>query len=89
MYKQNNKKSESLYLRNKNTRDFLLSFFQPESGYETKEINGFMLIKQFSNYIWSVAIYTKQAYLKRTENRRMFSSTYRNKTRGNSVSEDK
>lgn len=89
MKTQNNKYLDNSYHRQKVTRDFLLSFFQPEGGYEVKEVNGFMLIKQFSNYIWSVAVYTKQAYFKKAEHKRLFSSTYRNKTRGNSVSEQK
>lgn len=46
---------------------FLQSFFDEKQGYEEKEVNGFWLIRQFSNEQnkWQVAIYTRVAYLKR------------------------
>lgn len=78
-----------LFKRNKVTREFLLSFFPSESGYGEKEVNGFILIKQFTNFIWNVAIYTKNAYLKKKEHRNKFSGIFVNKTRGNSESESK
>ncbi len=48
-------------------QEFLLSFFNSTNEYEEKEINGFILIKQFNakSLNWEVAIYTQKSYLKR------------------------
>lgn len=75
--------------RDKITRDFLLSFFPTKNEYHEREINGFLLIKQFTAPIWTVAIYTMEAYLKKKKHQRQFAGTFRNRTRGNSVSENK
>ena len=52
---------------NKIRQMFLLSFFDKENRYEEKEINGFMLIKQFNarQLAWEVAIYTRESYQKK------------------------
>ncbi len=84
-----NNMNNSSYRRNKTTRDFLLSFFTPEERYSEKEVNGFILIKQFSNFVWNVAIFSKNAYLKRKKHQNDFSNVFKTKTRGNSESEYK
>lgn len=68
---------------------FLLSFFDEKQGYEEKEINGFWLIKQFNNQQnkWQVAIYTRNAYLKRKTHEAR--TKHLLATRRNNVSEDK
>lgn len=52
-------------------RDFLLSFFDEESKYQEKEVNGFYLIKQFSKKLmnWEVAIYTKASFQKKQDHK--------------------
>ena len=54
-------------LHNKTRHAFLLTFFPPDEKYCEKEINGFILIKQYnsSNQEWEVAIYTKESYQKK------------------------
>jgi hypothetical protein len=53
----------SLTQKRKRTRhEFLLTFFSPDPHYEVKEINGFVLVKQFNNPNWEVAIYTKESW---------------------------
>ncbi|KKR80653.1 MAG: hypothetical protein UU73_C0005G0025 [Candidatus Daviesbacteria bacterium GW2011_GWA1_41_61] len=68
---------------NKIRRLFLLSFFDPKNQYQEKEINGFVLIKQFSQLLgdWEVAIYTKEAFQKRLAYKDRISQLL--KTRGN------
>ena len=48
-------------------QEFLLSFFNSANEYEEKEINGYILIKQFNakSLKWEVAIYTQKSYQKR------------------------
>lgn len=55
-------------------RKFLLSFFDEESGYEERCVNGFWLIKQFEAKLnlWIVAIYKPEAYRKRKERQLRF-----------------
>lgn len=62
---QNN--SHKNHWTEKNRQEFLLRFFDNANKYEEKEINGFMLIKQFNSKSlkWEVAIYTQKSYLKR------------------------
>ena len=45
---------------------FLLSFFDSRECYQTKEINGFVLAKYFSNntHRWEVMVYTPESYQK-------------------------
>jgi len=52
--------------RNRIRQEFLLTFFDKNSGYSEKEINGFWLIKQWNGNqkIWQVAIYTKESFRK-------------------------
>lgn len=54
---------------NKIRHQFLLTFFDNENNYQEKEVNGFMLIKQFDTATsnWQVAIYTKKSFDKRKE----------------------
>lgn len=61
------KNTQHNHWQNRIRHRFLLTFFDPDEKYQEKEINGFHLIKQFnSRYLtWEVAIYTKEAYLKR------------------------
>lgn len=61
------KQFHSLSWLNKIRRSFLLSFFDSTNQYQEKQINGFVLIKQFSQVLddWEVAIYTKEAFQKR------------------------
>lgn len=49
---------------NKQRQDFLLTLFDKKDEYQTKEVNGFMLVKQFNgnNKTWQVAIYTPENY---------------------------
>lgn len=52
-----------------NTKLFLLSFFdQKEDHYESKEVNGFVLVKQKDNAanppVWRIAVYTPESYQK-------------------------
>lgn len=53
-------------------REFLLTFFDKESGYQEKFVNGFYLIKQFQKQlnIWVVAIYSRDAYRKKKDYKR-------------------
>lgn len=89
MMKRTNNLNHSSYKRNKVMRDFLLSFFPAEAGYYEKEVNGFFLIKQFTDLIWTVAIYTRDSYFKRKKHSENFSSVFKKRTRGNSESEYK
>jgi len=56
------KKSEGYYKETK--RAFLLSFFEEESGYCEKQINGFWLIKSWNGdgNFWQVSIFTPESY---------------------------
>ena len=60
---------------NKIRRSFLLSFFDPTNLYQEKQINGFVLIKQFNQVLgdWEVAIYSKESYQKRQEHKQRIS----------------
>lgn len=51
---------------NRQRREFLLTFFDPTPKYQTREINGFVLVKQWNGMLnlWEVAIYTKDAFIK-------------------------
>lgn len=71
--------------QNKLKHAFLLTFFNEDSGYEEKQINGFWLIKQFQKKLsqWVVAIYTPQSYKKKKKHQ------LRLRPRGTSRSEDK
>lgn len=89
MKKPGNLKTKSGYRREKIAREFLLSFFPSDTLYGVQEVNGFILIKQFTNLIWNVAIYSKEAYLKRKEHQNKFSDVFTNNTRGKSESESK
>ena len=45
-------------------QEFLLTFFDEEPKYQTKEVNGFVLVKCFNgdSKRWQVAIYTKESF---------------------------
>ena len=53
--------------RNQLRHDFLLTFFSSEEKYQTKELNGYMLVKQWNNNIkrWELAIFTKDSFKRR------------------------
>ncbi|OGM79892.1 hypothetical protein A2382_03105 [Candidatus Woesebacteria bacterium RIFOXYB1_FULL_38_16] len=46
---------------------FLLTFFDDLNTYQEKEVNGFILIKQFNKHTssWQVAVYTRRAFEKK------------------------
>ena len=54
---------------NRIRHQFLLTFFDSGERYQEKEINGFVLIKQFNQYqmAWEVAIYTKESFQRRND----------------------
>ena len=57
----------SMTSKGKRTRHaFLLTLFDLPHKYEAKEVNGFVLLRQFNgdNKQWQVAIYTKDKYKK-------------------------
>jgi len=45
-------------------QEFLLTFFDKEPEYQTREVNGFVLVKCFNgdNKMWQVAIFTKESF---------------------------
>lgn len=51
---------------NKQRHEFLLTFFEKESGHSNKEINGFILEKRWNGNLnrWEVAIYTPESWKK-------------------------
>ena len=53
---------------NRQRHEFLLTFFDLPHKYDTKEINGYTLVRQFNagNDQWEVAIHTKENW-KRVE----------------------
>ncbi len=55
--------------RNHRRHEFLLTFFSPEPVYQVKEVNGFVLVKQFNAGMkeWQVAIYTPENFNKAKE----------------------
>ena len=61
------KNKQHNHWQNKIRHQFLLTFFDPANKYQEKEVNGFHLIKQLNSHslAWEVAIYAKEAYLKR------------------------
>lgn len=79
----NMKQPQKQHWYDKIRRDFLLSFFDKENKYQEKEINGFFIIKQFSNKLmnWEVAIYTKESYRKKQTHKAKISNLI--ETRGN------
>lgn len=74
-----------IYKRDKNTLDFLLSYFSKDSGYEEKEVNGFWLIKQLNKLqnMWNVAIYTKESYSNKKKHQEQFKGKRYKVTRRN------
>jgi len=66
------KKSKKYYRETR--QEFLLSFFEEESGYYEKPINGFWLIKQWNGdkKCWQVAIYSQESYKSRKEQLKRF-----------------
>lgn len=44
--------------------EFLLTFFDDVPHYQTKEVNGYLLVKQWNggSRAWEVAIHTKETY---------------------------
>ena len=55
--------------KNQNRHKFLLTFFPDEATPAEKEVNGFILVKYFSNstHTWEVAIYTPESFKARQE----------------------
>ena len=41
-----------------------MSFFKKKEGYETKEVNGFVLEKRMNSGTWTVAVYTRDSFMK-------------------------
>lgn len=62
MNKVNNHK-----VNNQRKHSFLLTFFNDIKEYQTKEINGYVLVKQYNGTTkrWEVAIYTKESFRKK------------------------
>ncbi len=56
---------------NKRKQDFLLTFFNGSPEYQTKEVNGFLLVKHINGDTknWEVAIFTPESYKKSQENK--------------------
>ena len=54
---------------NRRRHQFLLTFFPPDPQSMEKEVNGFILVKYFSNstHEWEVQIYTKDSFKRRQE----------------------
>ena len=54
---------------NQRRHEFLLTFFDKDSGHSDKEINGFVLEKRWNGNLnrWEVAIYTPESYQKVVE----------------------
>ena len=54
---------------NKQRQNFLLSFFDKESDYSEKQVNGFWLVKQWNDGLkeFQVAIYTEESFKKYKE----------------------
>jgi len=48
----------------KQQQEFLLTFFDEEPKYQTKEVNGFVLVKSFNGNSkkWQVSIFTKESF---------------------------
>lgn len=58
-------KSKDLQMKTKQRQQqFLLSFFNDEPKYQTKKVNGFVLVKRFNKHSskWQVAIYTPDSF---------------------------
>jgi hypothetical protein len=58
--------SKATQERNIQRHSFLLTFFEKIEGYKVKEVNGFVLVKQWNgaNSHWEVAIHTKESWEK-------------------------
>jgi len=54
---------------NRQRHEFLLTFFDSQSGYDKKQVNGWWLVKQWNgnNNQWEVAIYTPDGMKKKQE----------------------
>jgi len=54
-------------VNNQQRHNFLLTFFNDIQEYQTKEINGYILVKQYNGGTkrWEVAIYTKESFGKK------------------------
>jgi hypothetical protein len=57
-------KQKDKHFFNRQRHDFLLTFFELPHHYEVKEVNGFILVRQFNGTSngWEVAIYTKDSW---------------------------
>ena len=51
---------------NQRRHEFLLTFFEEQSGHSIKDINGFVLEKRWNGSLnrWEVAIYTPESWKK-------------------------
>ena len=59
---------------NKQRQEFLLSFFEKDSGYSEIKVNNFWLIKSSnSDKTWKVGIFTEESYQKYKGSGRLFS----------------
>lgn len=52
--------------RKRQRHEFLLTFFELPHKYESREVNGFILVRQFNseNGEWEVAVWTKENWNK-------------------------
>ncbi len=52
--------------RKRQQHEFLLTFFSDEPKYDWREVNGFVLVKQWNggSRKWEVAIFTKENFLR-------------------------
>lgn len=59
-------KQQEKIKRKRIRHEFLLTFFNSKSGYDVREIHGFILVKQFNRVsnTWEVAIHTKESFAK-------------------------
>jgi len=63
---------------NKIRRSFLLTFFDSSNKYQEKEVNGFILVKQFNQILsgWEVAIYTREAFQKKEAHKKRITGLF-------------
>ena len=54
-------------INNQRRQNFLLTFFNDIQEYQIKEINGYILVKQYNGATkrWEVAIYTEESFGKK------------------------
>lgn len=67
--KNNRFKQERQRRLNQQRQSFLLTFFDEDEGNTHKEVNGFVLEKQWNGnqQVWQVAIYSQESWKKREQ----------------------